>query len=241
MVRKEVPPERIAPIVEELRWLGRVLNPARDWDVFMTETLPPLQQSFPEDPALAALHARGARLRRESNAVAREMVRSKRYTNLLLSVGSMLAREDLAALTAGAGELSGPVGAFAARLVERRDQKLRKRAAAVPDATSETRHVARIAAKRLRYAAEFFASLYPPKRVKRYVAALEDIQDTLGELNDLATAERLLADLGVGAKIAIDPRAAGMVRGWCAASAKHVLARFPGDWKRFKSARKFWE
>ncbi|MGB8435575.1 MAG: CHAD domain-containing protein, partial [Burkholderiales bacterium] len=241
LVRKEVPPERIAPIVEELRWLGRALNPARDWDVFMTETLPPMLQSFPEDPGLAALRARGARMRRASTAAAREMVRSRRYTNLLLSVGSVLAREDLAALTAGAGELSGPVGAFAGRLIDRRDQKLRKRATAVQDATPEARHVARIAAKRLRYAAEFFASLYPPKRVRRYVAALEDIQDTLGELNDLATASRLLADLGVDATNAIDPRAAGIVRGWCAASARHALARFAGDWKRFKSARSFWE
>jgi CHAD domain-containing protein len=180
-------------------------------------------------------------MRRASSAAARDIVRSQRYTNLLLSVGSTLAREDLAALTAGTGELSGPVGAFAGGLIERRDRKLRKRAAAVPDATPETRHVARIAAKRLRYAAEFFASLYPPKRVRRYVAALEDIQDTLGELNDLATAERLLADLAVGAKNPIDPHAAGMVRGWCAASAKHVLARFADDWKRFKSARTFWE
>ncbi len=241
LLRKEVPLERIAPIIEELRWLGRALNPARDWDVFMTATLPPLLQSFPADPGLAALHARGARMRRASSAAARDMVRSKRYTNLLLSVGSTLAREDLAALTAGAGELSGPVGAFAGRLIERRDRKLRKRAVAVTDATPAARHVARIAAKRLRYAAEFFASLYPPKRVRRYVAALEDIQDTLGELNDLATAERLLADLGVDAKNVIDPRAAGMVRGWCAASAKHLLARFAGDWKRFKSARAFWE
>jgi triphosphatase len=241
LVRKEVPQERIAPIVEELRWLGRALNPARDWDVFMTETLPPILQSFPEDPGLAALGARGARMRRASNAAARDVVRSKRYTNLLLSVGSMLAREDLAGVTAGAGELSGPVGAFAGRLIERRDQKLRKRAAAVPGATPEARHVARIAAKRLRYAGEFFASLYPSKRVRRYVAALEDMQDTLGELNDLATAERLLADIGIGAKMPVDPRAAGMVRGWCAASARHVLARFAGDWKRFKSARRFWE
>jgi inorganic triphosphatase YgiF len=241
LVRKQVPPERIAPIIEELRWLGRALNPARDWDVFMSETLPPVLQSFPGDPGLAALYARGARMRRASSAAARDIVRSQRYTNLLLSVGSTLAREDLAALTAGTGELSGPVGAFAGGLIERRDRKLRKRAAAVPDATPETRHVARIAAKRLRYAAEFFASLYPPKRVRRYVAALEDIQDTLGELNDLATAERLLADLAVGAKNPIDPHAAGMVRGWCAASAKHVLARFADDWKRFKSARTFWE
>jgi inorganic triphosphatase YgiF len=241
LVRKHVPQERIAPLGEELRWLGRALNPARDWDVFMTETLPPLLRALPDDPGLAVLRARGVRLRRAGNGAARSMVRSSRYTSLLLAAGGALAREDLAALTAGAGELSEPVGSFAARLLERRDAKLRKRGAALRDATPEARHAARIAAKRLRYAAEFFASLYPPKRVKRYTAALEDIQDTLGHLNDLATAERLMADAAVGAREPLDPRTVGIVAGWCAATASHALARVGKDWKRFKSAKAFWE
>jgi len=240
LVRKRVPRERTDPLVEELRWLGRALNPPRDWDVFMSETLPPLLRAFPEDPGLAALNARGIRLRRVSNAAARHMVRSPRYMSLLLAVGAALAREDLAALTAGTGELSEPVLTFATRLVERRDGKLRKRGAALREATPEARHAARIAAKRLRYATEFFASLYPPKRVKRYVAALEDIQDTLGQLNDLATAERLLADAMTGPGVALDPRTVGIVTGWCAATMSHGLAGLDKDWKRFKSAKEYW-
>lgn len=241
MLRKHVPPERTQALVEELRWLGRALNPARDWDVFMTETLPPLLRVFPQDTGLAALHARGARLRRGADATAREMVRSSRYTSLLLAAGSALAREDLAAFTTGAGELAEPVDSFAARLLERRDAKLRKRGAALREAMPEARHAARIAAKRLRYAAEFFASLYAPKRVRRYVTALEDIQDSLGHLNDLVTAERLLADAGSGARHPLDPRALGIVTGWCAATANVGLARLGRDWKRFKSAKAFWD
>ena len=129
---------------------------------------------------------------------------------------------------------------FAARLVERRDGKLRKRGAALREATPEARHAARIAAKRVRYATEFFASLYPPKRVKRYVAALEDIQDTLGQLNDLATAERLLADAATGPGAALDPRTVGIVTGWCAATMSYGLAGLDKDWKRFKSAKEYW-
>jgi triphosphatase len=241
LVRKHVPSGRIEPLVEELRWLGRALNPARDWDVFMTETLPPLLNAFPSDPGLVALRARGIRVRRASNAAARDHVRSARYTRLLLAVGGALARQDLAALTAGTGELSEPIEAFATRLIARRHAKLRKRGAALRAATPEARHAARIAAKRLRYAAEFFASLYSPKRAKRYIAALEDIQDTLGLLNDLAIAERLLADAASGTKQALDPRSMGIVTGWCAAVAHHALARVGPDWKRFKSAKEFWE
>jgi CHAD domain-containing protein len=126
------------------------------------------------------------------------------------------------------------------RLIERRDAKFRKRGAALREATPEARHAARIAAKRLRYATEFFASLYSPKRVKRYIGALEDIQDTLGQLNDLATAERLLADAASGGDNASDARTVGVVTGWCAATASQALAQLDKDWKRFKSAREFW-
>lgn len=238
LVRKDVPPERLAALVDEMRWLGRGLNPARNWDVLMTETLPPMLRAFPQDEGLAALHARGTRLRRASVAAARGMVRSTRYTGLLIALGSALAREDLAALTAGTAGLFEPVGTFATRLIERRDRKLRKLGAALHEASPEARHAARIAAKRLRYAAEFFASLYPPKRVRRHIAALKDIQDTLGQLNDLATAERLLAD---EARLMPGPRANGIVAGWCAATASQALTRLSGDWKRLKSARKFWE
>ena len=57
----------------------------------------------------------------------------------------------------------------------------------------------RIAAKKLRYGAEFFAALYPgkkaAKRHKAFVSALSDLQDHLGVLNDLATAHHVMADL----------------------------------------------
>ena len=56
-------------------------------------------------------------------------------------------------------------------------------------------------AKKLRYATEFFASLFDGKRAqrrqKRFVVALEGLQDHLGALNDLATAPHLLELLGL--------------------------------------------
>ena len=63
----------------------------------------------------------------------------------------------------------------------------------------EERHRVRIAAKKLRYGAEFFAALYPGKKAgkrhKAFVSALSDLQDHLGALNDLATAHHVMADL----------------------------------------------
>ena len=63
------------------------------------------------------------------------------------------------------------------------------------------RHQVRKAAKKLRYSAEFFAALFGRKREaarqKHFVAALNELQDQLGALNDLVTAREVLNRLGL--------------------------------------------
>jgi CHAD domain-containing protein len=124
--------------------------------------------------------------------------------------------------------------------MDRRHRRLRKRGRQVPEAPPEERHRVRIAAKKLRYAAEFFASLYPAKRVARYVGALEGLQDILGALNDAAVVDRLLAEVAASGR----PIAAGvdgLVRGWIAAVAQHELARYRRAWEAFEGAKPFWK
>jgi triphosphatase len=243
--------EAVAPFAEELRWLGGALGPARDWDVFMTETFPPLAQRFAGAEGLASFRARAARVRRAHDAAAREAVSSPRYTELLLALGAAFARDDLPAFAlnaapaaTGEGEaaprLDSPVGTFAAFLIDRRHRRIRKRGRHVPEAPPEERHRVRIAAKKLRYAAEFFASLYPAKRVTRYVDALEDLQDILGALNDAAVVDRLLAEVAAGGGRSTAPGIDGLVRGWVAAVAQHELARFRRAWDEFEAAKPFW-
>ena len=98
--------------------------------------------------------------------------------------------------------------------------------------------VGRIAAKKLRYAAEFLASLYPRKRVQRFVAALEDLQDILGALNDAAVVGRLLEE--AAAATPIPPRVEGLIRGWVAAAAQAELARYKRAWREFDETKPFW-
>jgi CHAD domain-containing protein len=47
--------------------------------------------------------------------------------------------------------------------------------------------------KKLRYAFDFFIELYPKKRISQYLKSLTRTQELLGQMNDLATAEILLA------------------------------------------------
>ena len=64
--------------------------------------------------------------------------------------------------------------------------------------STKKRHKLRIRAKNLRYAVEFFAGVFPgeetAKRREAALAALKELQDQLGALNDLAQREALVAD-----------------------------------------------
>jgi len=55
--------------------------------------------------------------------------------------------------------------------------------------------------KKLRYTVEFFALAFDEGKERkariRYIAALEDLQDHLGALNDLAVMPQVLADHGL--------------------------------------------
>src|SRR6185436_9242197 len=57
----------------------------------------------------------------------------------------------------------------------------------------DTRHELRIQVKKLRYAIEFLRGLYRDADgvEKRYASAVEELQESLGKLNDMTTAKTL--------------------------------------------------
>ena len=78
------------------------------------------------------------------------------------------------------------------RLRQRHRSLLRRiRTADLFDAVE--RHQVRIEAKKLRYALDFLASLWPPERLSELTEALVQAQDLLGQMNDRVSAQRLLA------------------------------------------------
>jgi triphosphatase len=239
--------QAMAPLAEELRWLQNALGPARDWDVFMGETLPPLARTFADTGGFAGFRARCGRARRLHAIAAREAVRSRRYTTLLISIGELCAREEIALppnIEASPAEerprLQASAREFAAFALERRSRKLQRRGGQSLHATPEERHAVRIAAKKLRYAAEFFSALYPHRKVERYVETLEQLQDILGALNDAAVVNRLLDEAAATRKAPIAPRVDGLVHGWVAAVAARELARYEEAWDQFAKAKPFW-
>lgn len=199
-------PEEAQAWREALGEIARGLGEARDWDVFATESLPPLAKAFGGDKVVEAVAKRAEARRKRARESARAELRSPRYARLVLDISRWLSA-DFAPGPAPAT----PLAEFAARLLRRRHKRLVADARGLAQRSIEERHAVRIDAKRLRYAVDGLASVFRGKRVRRYQASLSDLQDLLGAANDAATATRLLATLSP------PPALRAFARGWLAA------------------------
>jgi inorganic triphosphatase YgiF len=236
------PRELLAPVQDELRWLGAELGPARDWDVFMTETLPPIREIFPDHAGLLRLAAIGADLQERHGARARAAARSPRYRELLLALSAWLsARPWRGALDAEAlARADGPAPDFAVAVLAKRHRQFVKRGRAHHALTAPELHRLRITGKKLRYAAEFFSGLFAARRAETYIGALQELQDILGAINDMATTSRLLDEIRAATADAGVHEAAGIVAGWGAQKAAHCRGELARALRQFRRHEPFW-
>ncbi|MBI2313960.1 MAG: CYTH and CHAD domain-containing protein [Betaproteobacteria bacterium] len=237
---KIMPAGALDPARADLKWLAGELGPARDWDVFVGEILPPVLAGFPAHRGLAALLDAASAVRAQCGAHARETVASARYQALLLTLGAWLCNESWRSLPeARSGTLDGPLAEFAAAVLDRRYRQVKKRGRRAAQLTPEQRHLLRIAAKKLRYAAEFFSPLYRKRPARDFVRALSRLQDILGALNDAVTGKALLVELV--AADAAHSAAADLATGWLAGSGDEALGKLQRTWERFGEAQPFWK
>ena len=231
------PKEALDALRAETRWALDALGPARDLDVFAMQTLPAAIDDLARarSRALAPVRAlrQGAeRRRRDADDAALACVASPRFTRLALAAAA-LAADLRAAPPDGPGAASA--GKLAARVLEQRARRLAKAGDGLADAGVEARHAVRIAAKKLRYATEFFATLFPRKRARAYRDALAALQDVLGAFNDAAIAARV-------AGVLAGPTAAATVaiEAWSAARIADLSAAIDEAWATYAKARPFW-
>jgi CHAD domain-containing protein len=83
--------------------------------------------------------------------------------------------------------------ATAQEILTVRTKKIIKKIGKLRDLSAADRHRLRIAGKKLRYAIEFFKSLFQKSQPKRrkFGKALKDLQDALGKLNDIHVHQHL--------------------------------------------------
>lgn len=230
------------PMARELRWLASCLGPARDWDVFVSETLRPIETEFGAHAGLVAIRARCRTLRRNAGARGRRAVRSSRYRKVTQSLAAWVASEGwLARLNRPArAALDRPIGDHAQRVLEARYRRICKRGRGLGELSAAELHRLRIAIKKFRYAADFFSGLYGGRPVRETLRRLSRLQDVLGAINDSAMAADLTAQGCRGARDGNVLEARGIMLGWSRGRAATLKRELSGAWKEFRSAGRFW-
>lgn len=219
---------------EELRWIANELGAARDWEVLASSTLPSAFDAAPEDTNADAVTQVSRELASQNRSRAAAAVDSVRYTRLVIELTRWL---DAAGWREATNEnqraaLDEPITKFASKTLYKRHRILLKRGRNLPDLDARPRHRARIAAKKLRYATEFFVSLYPKQAIRHYVATLGKLQDDLGWRNDVAVCDGLLKTLA--SEHPEITTGSGYVRGYLASRVAADHNALQKLWKRFR-------
>jgi triphosphatase len=238
----------------ELKWLAGEMDDARDLDVFLATVLQPAIDEAGAEAASEDASEPGF----EAFAAAVWQAHDKAYDRALAAIGStrcrLLLLDTLAWIDAGVWCSSPdrqavhwrtrPIKPLADELLRDRRRKVVKTGRKLAGLSEPERHKLRIAGKKLRYAAGFFASLYPAKPHRRFGKATSDLQDALGALTDIAAGralvERVTLALGDTTGGEAAAFAAGRLAGHRDADEAGALRAALKAFKRFEAVDRFW-
>lgn len=226
----------------ESKWIGGELDAARDLDVFIEKNAHTGNGQEKGDTQSRALDDRLGAAQIASYDRAIEAIGSKRFAMFVLDcaewveIGGWRGSRDKKVVQ----WRDGVVSTLASAALDRSSRKLRKAGRHMVALDPPARHRARIRAKKLRYAAEFFAETFGHHKGRRlkFIASLARLQDALGDLNDLAVGNRMLLE-AAGKDVASAPPA---VRG----AGKHardearLLKGAVHAYKDWRQVKPFW-
>lgn len=231
-----LPPQREQALKTELRWASSLLGAVRDWDVFLGETLPPVEAAFGHD-AFGELRDTAERARAEAFSELARAIGEARWRALPIDLAML--SWGLSA-TAFSGWPMATVEAFASEIIQRRHAKLLRLGKGFDGLAPDLRHRLRIEVKKLRYTLEFFHDAQPNKRARRLRSRLGALQDALGRDQDRVTSERLLDRVIRRNTSTGEARAAGLVAGWQGALAHRKTREVRSIWQDVASEKPFW-
>ena len=227
--------------IEELRGRAKILlsrlSPARDLDVFTSKLLASPPKSGVAD-GLTQLRARAESARDTAWLAAQACISSADFE---------IFTDDIAALAGSQLPLTRDhkLPRAAKRILGRQIKRVKKRAKSAKSEEEGDMHRLRIALKKLRYTAEFFAPLYPRRKVGRYLKEVRGLQNHLGDLNDVANVRSVVGGLLREKSKKEDDGsmryAAGAMVGWYGAQVPHAVKHALRRYKTFKRVKPFWQ
>ncbi|HXT82304.1 MAG TPA: CHAD domain-containing protein [Acetobacteraceae bacterium] len=261
--RHALPEGPLTEATQTLKTLARHLGPTRDWDVFVSETLPAIAGRFPDDARLGRLLAAAERRQRQCRSALHAYLGTSEFRIAMIGLGWFAASAAWHTTATGAapaaeaptsaqdaapgaepqpvppaGAERPPLEVFAEAALERRRKKLVSAGKSIRKLDLPSLHRLRLRTKRLRYAAEVLAGLYGGKAPRRFIHRLAVLQQRLGVLNDGKVAADLLAELGGDS--GRHAYAVGLVMGFAAARAMQIRPKALDAWEKFRAAEPFW-
>jgi CHAD domain-containing protein len=242
----------VRTIKAELKWITNELGPAREFDVFLSSVVAPLERQHAGLVGMRSLSQDLEDRREAARKRALAAVCSKRFRELTLNFAAWLEtgswREPKGPLLREFCE--EPIEIAAQAQLVRCWKKIRKRGRRLAKLDPAARHKLRIAAKKLRYATEFYQAVFTGRKQQKrravFLAALKDLQDCLGDLNDIFMHEKFAAGMA-RAPGTRSPRpakelfAAGLLAGHEEARRKPLLAAAKGAFRRFEKLKPYWK
>lgn len=229
---------------DRAKTLADMFGDTRELDVFATELFPPVEQSV-KLSGLPPLRLILDELRRESWEHTNLLVQSDDFTGYLIDLGAAIEtriwREG--ASTEQLAEFAKPAAEHAAKILDKKLKTAWKRARHLSALNVEERHRLRIALKKLRYSAEFFAPLFPAPAASDFLKRLSRLQDLFGTLNDAAAASAILRRIveHAGERSSVEfLEAAAFVDGWHQSRIEPTWQKAKRRWKRFVKTEPFW-
>jgi len=185
-------PSEFEPMKRELGWLTGQLAAARESDVIL-ESVSTAAGEVREVLAFEReISDELSRRRREAYVASRLAVESARFERLI--------GDSALVLIAHVGQTERDMRSarkLARKNLDHRTRRVLANLADFPRMSLAERHHLRIRVKKLRYAAEFFESFWPNAEhsQRAFTGALEALQDTLGQLNDIAAHRSIAREL----------------------------------------------
>lgn len=227
--------EELAGLISDVAALCVALGRIREWDVFIAGTMQPMCVRMAGHRGLQVLLAACERQRAACYAALRGETQAREMQRLILRFaiwmnGTYWQQE------AGAQQ----VRQFAMRRLHKLAKRFAQAGQHLNGLDAGRLHALRITAKKLRYSAEFFAALYDKQKARSYLAALSEVQDVFGQINDVAVAHRMLEELAAMPELSIHQEAVVLAKGWIAHDLSRQFAALRKTIQRFNKQPAFW-
>ncbi len=246
LYRPYIPDEQRRYLNSELRWLITEMGPARDWDIFVDETLGPVIGHVTDNEALALLHEAAEKQRDKAYVRAQAALKTQRYLGLTMLLGAWAKGHrwhDGDVPMERRRQLNRPATELARHLLDELCDTVKQAGADFESLSAEERHSLRIQIKKLRYGIEFFETLFRKNQAATYLATVKTLQETLGVDNDIFVARQLIKTLVKAVpnrKASAFDYATGLIIGWHTHIASEREKRTMSSWDRFVNATPFW-